>query len=53
MNTNCKILSWKYIISYLKELKEAFAPRNLLLTAAVGAGKSTIDNGYEIDKISQ
>lgn len=24
-----------------------------MLTAAVGAGKETIDNGYEIDKISQ
>jgi GH18 family chitinase len=35
-----------------KEIKTAFAPLNMLLSAAVGAGKSTIDSGYEIDKIS-
>lgn len=36
-----------------KELSAAFKPDNLLLTAAVAAGKPTIDAGYEIDKISQ
>jgi chitinase len=36
-----------------KELSAAFKPDNLLLTAAVAAGKSTIDAGYEIDKISK
>ncbi|CAF0748267.1 unnamed protein product, partial [Brachionus calyciflorus] len=36
-----------------KELKDAFRPKNLLLTAAVGAGYETVVNGYEIDKISK
>ena len=35
----------------MKELKEAFAPYNFLLSAAVGAGKNTIDLAYEIDEI--
>jgi chitinase len=33
-------------------LKEAFQPYNLILTAAVGAGASTIETAYEIDKIA-
>ena len=37
---------------YEEEAKRTGRPR-LLLTAAVAAGKSTIDQGYEIDKISQ
>jgi chitinase len=35
------------------ELKQAFRPFKLLLTAAVGAGKSTIDAAYEIPKVCQ
>jgi hypothetical protein len=34
-------------------LKAAFQPHGLLLSAAVGAGKSTIDKAYEIAKIGQ
>ena len=34
-----------------KELKEAFAPHGLLLTAAVGMGIPTIDKAYEISEI--
>jgi hypothetical protein len=34
-------------------LKQAFKPYNFLLTAAVGVGKETVDNGYEVDKIAQ
>ena len=33
-------------------MKAAFEPYNFLLTAAVGAGASTIRNAYEIDKIA-
>ena len=36
-----------------KELKQAFAPYNYLLTAAVGAGKSTIDSAYEVSEIAK
>lgn len=41
------------MILTLKELKQAFIPHNLLLTAAVGVGESTAENGYEIEKITQ
>ena len=34
-------------------MKAAFQPHGLLLSAAVGAGKSTIDKAYEIAKIGQ
>jgi chitinase len=34
-------------------LKAAFLPYSLLLTAAVGAGKPTIDAGYDIPKVCQ
>jgi len=34
-------------------LKAAFAPKGLLLSAAVSAGVGSIDAGYEIAKISQ
>ena len=37
----------------LKELSAAFKPKGLLLSAAVGAGKSTVDNAYDIPKLSQ
>ncbi|CAF1039913.1 unnamed protein product [Rotaria sordida] len=39
--------------SLVKELKEAFEPYNLLLTATVAAEKSTIETAYEIDKIAK
>jgi len=35
------------------ELKAAFRSENLLLTAAVAAGKTTIDSAYEVDKIAK
>jgi len=35
-------------ITLLKELKEAFEPHGLLLTAAVAAGQNTIDTAYDI-----
>lgn len=35
----------------MTELKAAFRPYNFLLTAAVGAGKPTIDAGYEIPQV--
>jgi hypothetical protein len=41
------------MVNLLKELKDAFTPDNLLLTAAVAAGKEQIDLGYEIDKIQE
>lgn len=37
----------------LQELKAAFAADGLLLTAAVSAGDTTIDAGYEVSLISQ
>ena len=55
----------EYVVGYnrlfkFKELKAAFddeatstgQPR-LLLTAAVGAGKSTVDSAYEVQQISE
>lgn len=35
-------------ILLIKELKEAFAEHKFLLTAAIGAGKSTIDISYDV-----
>ncbi|XP_060532634.1 probable chitinase 2 isoform X2 [Cylas formicarius] len=35
-----------------KELKAAFRKNNLLLTAAFGAGKDTIDVGYDVEGLS-
>lgn len=37
----------------LEELREAFEPYGFLLTAAVSAGKPTIDRAYDIPKVSQ
>jgi chitinase len=37
----------------LSELKTAFQPYGLLLTAAVGVGFSTASNAYEISKITK
>lgn len=38
----------KNFVLLVKELKEAFIPRKYLLTAAIGAGKGTIDISYEV-----
>lgn len=37
----------------MKELKEAFEPRQYILTAALGAGKETMDSAYELAKLSR
>lgn len=37
----------------VQTLYAAYKPNNLLLTAALGAGKETVDSAYEIAKISQ
>ncbi|XP_018570991.1 probable chitinase 2 [Anoplophora glabripennis] len=36
----------------VKELRAAFRKHNLLLTAAFGAGKDTIDGGYDVEGLS-
>ena len=48
-------LKWNVSLlqSISQEARVAFDAAGLLLTAAVGAGKSTIDAGYEIDLIAQ
>ncbi|CAF4381717.1 unnamed protein product, partial [Rotaria sp. Silwood2] len=43
----------QHFTNLLIELKRAFRPFNFLLTAAVGAGKSTIDAAYEIPQVCQ
>lgn len=40
-------------VQTLKELKEAFEPYGFLLTAAVSAGKHTIDLAYDIPAVSR
>ncbi|CAH2084073.1 unnamed protein product [Euphydryas editha] len=40
-------------VSLVKELKEAFEPRKYILTAALGAGKETMDSAYELAKLSR
>lgn len=35
------------------ELSEAFRPRGLLLSSAVSAGKTFIDAGYDVPKLSK
>ncbi len=40
-------------MNFFQELKTAFKPNNYLLTIGVAAGKSNIDNGYEIKKIAE
>lgn len=37
----------------IRELKNAFAPRGWLLSAAVGAGKYTIDAAYDIPAMNR
>lgn len=37
----------------LKEMKRAFAPYNYLLTAAVSAGKSTMDGAYHVREVAE
>ncbi|XP_048477851.1 probable chitinase 2 [Plutella xylostella] len=40
-------------VSLVKELKEAFEPKGYILTAALGAGKETMDAAYELSKLSR
>jgi len=40
-------------ITCLSEMKEAFAPHGFMLTAAVSAGKSTMDTGYDVPAMSR
>lgn len=40
-------------VSLVKELKEAFAPKGYILTAALGAGKATMDSAYDLTKLSR
>ncbi|XP_076330487.1 putative chitinase 10 [Tachypleus tridentatus] len=40
-------------VTLLKEMKQAFSPHGLLLTAAVSAGVKTIETAYDIPKVSQ
>ena len=37
----------------VREMKELFNKEKLILTAAVGAGKKTIDKGYEIAEVAE
>ncbi|XP_054720372.1 chitinase-3-like protein 1 [Uloborus diversus] len=43
----------KNFVLLLRDLKEAFDPRGLLLTAAVSAGESTIDSAYDIPALAK
>ncbi|XP_004933352.3 probable chitinase 2 [Bombyx mori] len=40
-------------VSLVKELKEAFEPKSLILTAALGAGKETMESAYDLSKLSR
>ena len=37
----------------IKEIKEAFEPKGLILTAAVGPGKTTIDDSYKLTEMAK
>ena len=37
----------------IKELKLAFEPEGLLLSAAVGPGKATIDDSYDLSVMAE
>ncbi|XP_073964913.1 probable chitinase 2 isoform X1 [Choristoneura fumiferana] len=40
-------------VTLVKELKEAFEPHNYILTAALGAGKDTMEAAYDLPKLSR
>ncbi|CAG2178751.1 unnamed protein product, partial [Oppiella nova] len=40
-------------VALLSELREAFKPHNYLLTAAVSAGKKTIDVSYDVKQLNE
>ena len=52
-------IDWEYptnaslYTTFITELKTAFQPIGLLLSAAVGVGFSTASNAYEISKITK
>ena len=49
------VYMWIYYLkhkTFFKDLKQAFIPNNLLLSAAVSSDKATIDAAYEVAKIS-
>lgn len=53
-------LDWEYpkpqdkqgFTAWLRDLRSAFNPHGLLLTAAVSAGKGTIDGGYDVPQVA-
>lgn len=57
---SCSLYSYFLFVIYLQELVAAYAAEakttgnsQLMLTAAVAAGKGTIDAGYEIAEIAK
>ncbi|KAF0314014.1 Acidic mammalian chitinase [Amphibalanus amphitrite] len=40
-------------VQLIKEIKEAFKPEGFLLTAAVGPGKTTIDDSYKLTEMAK
>ncbi|XP_023943910.2 probable chitinase 2 [Bicyclus anynana] len=40
-------------VAMVKELKEAFEPHGYILTAALGAGKETMDTAYDLARLSR
>ena len=47
----CRRLPQENYILLLKELSEALRPRGLLLSAAVSAGRQTIEPAYNLDEM--
>ncbi|XP_046632543.1 acidic mammalian chitinase-like [Daphnia pulicaria] len=52
-NRGGAIVDKENFIHMIEELKTAFAPHGLMLTAAVSAGKTTIDTGYDIPSMTR
>ena len=47
------VLLQDHYTSLIKELKQALEPEGLLLSAAVGPGKATIDESYNLPEIAK